>query len=98
MSKKRQQHWDRLQREYRRAVSIEYPNPERKDCPGADALRHLVSMPPEDLQRNPEWKHALQCGPCYEEYFAFRNIPVMELEEAESGARKPAKSGAPSRA
>jgi hypothetical protein len=80
MSMKRQQHWDRLQREYRQAVSAEYPNPERKDCPGREALLRLVSLLPEDLQRDPRWRHAVQCGPCYEEYIALRDIPVMRLE------------------
>jgi hypothetical protein len=81
VSRKRQQHWERLQREYRRAVAVEYPNPERKGCPGAEALRHIVSVRPEDLQRSPEWKHALQCGPCYEEYIAFRDITARRTVE-----------------
>jgi hypothetical protein len=37
MSSEREVRWDRLQREYRRAVSLEYPNPERKNCLAADA-------------------------------------------------------------
>ena len=76
MPRKRQQHWERLQREYRQAVSAEYPNPERKDCPGSEALRQLVSVPPEDLQRDPRWKHAVKCGPCYEEYIALQGLPL----------------------
>jgi hypothetical protein len=66
----RKQRWDRLQREFLRAVSAEYPNPGRKDCPGTEALRDLAErmMLREDLQRDQRWKHALQCGPCFKEY------------------------------
>ncbi len=67
-------YWDRLQREYRRAVAAEYPNPGRKDCPGTDTLRDLAerNVRRQDLRTDRRWKHALQCGPCYVEYLALR--------------------------
>ncbi len=76
MSRKRQENWDRLQREYRRAVSAEYPNPERNGCPGAKALQDLVELSTRrgDVQKDPRWKHAVKCGPCYEEYIALRDL------------------------
>jgi hypothetical protein len=75
-----QDHWNRLQREYRRAVWAEYPNPERKDCPGTPALRDLAKriVVREDVQWDPLWKHAIQCGPCYAEYLALREVCVKE--------------------
>ena len=84
MPRKRQENWDRLQREYRRAVAVEYPNPERKGCPGAGALRALAELSVRrlDVQKDPRWKHAVQCGPCYEEYLALRNIPLVRRESA----------------
>jgi hypothetical protein len=71
-----EQRWNHLQREYRRAVWAEYPNPGRKDCPGQEALRDLAAraVQREDLRRDPCWKHAIQCGPCYDEYLALRDI------------------------
>jgi hypothetical protein len=73
-----EEHWNKLQLEYRRAVSAEYPNPGRKDCPGPEALRGLAehTVRREDLQGDRRWKHAIQCGPCYEEYIALRDIRV----------------------
>jgi hypothetical protein len=70
-----EQRWNRLQREFRRAVWAEYPNPGRKDCPGSEALRDLAErvVLREDLRGDPRWKHAIQCGPCYEEYIALRD-------------------------
>ena len=71
-----EERWNRLQLEYRRAVSAEYPNPGRKGCPGPEALRDLAErvVRREDLRENPRWRHAIQCGPCYEEYLALRGI------------------------
>jgi hypothetical protein len=76
MLRKSEECWDRLQREYRRSVAAEYPNPGRKDCPGTDALRELAEriVRRQDLRTDRCWKHAMQCGPCYEEYIALRDI------------------------
>ena len=69
-----EEYWDRLQCEYRRAVAAEYPNPGRKDCPGTDALRDLAEhiVRRQDLRTDRRWKHAMQCGPCYEKYIILR--------------------------
>src|SRR6202451_1073619 len=74
VSRMSEERWNRLQLEYRRAVSAEYPNPGRKGCPGPEALRDLAErvVEREDLRENPRWRHAIQCGPCYEEYLALR--------------------------
>jgi hypothetical protein len=76
MSRTSEQHWDRLQRDFLRAVSAEYPNPGRKDCPGREALLDLAlrMQRREDLQGDLVWKHAIQCGPCYEEYIGLRDV------------------------
>ena len=75
MSRISEQRWNQLQREFRRAVWAEYPNPARKNCPGIEALRDLAESQVlrEELQRDLRWKHALQCGPCYEEYLALKD-------------------------
>jgi hypothetical protein len=74
-----EQQWIRLQREFRRAVRTEYPNPGRKDCPGTESLRDLAErmVLRENLQQDPRWKHAIQCGPCFEEYLVLRDTCVM---------------------
>jgi len=75
MSRISEQRWNQLQREFRRAVCAEYPNPGRRDCPGAEAMRDLAErlVLREDLQRDQRWKHAMQCGPCFEEYIVLRD-------------------------
>jgi hypothetical protein len=75
MLRRSEQRWDRLQREFLRAVSVEYPNPGRKGCPGTEALRDLAKriVLRQDLRGDTLWKHAIQCGPCYAEYIALRD-------------------------
>jgi hypothetical protein len=82
MSRTSEERWNRLQRDYRRAVSAEYPNPGRNNCPGLEALSDLAErvVLREDLRGDPRWKHAIQCGPCYEEYIALRGACIVRSE------------------
>jgi hypothetical protein len=68
------QQWDRVQREYQKAVQASYPNPERKGCPGTDVLRDMAarSARHEDIEQDQQWKHVIHCGPCYAEYLELR--------------------------
>jgi hypothetical protein len=81
-----EERWNQLQREYRRAVWAEYPNPGRRNCPGPEALRDLAEsvVPRQDLRGDPRWKHAIQCGPCYEEYMALRDKCVAGSQTGRS--------------
>ena len=69
-----EQQWNRLQREYQKAVQASYPNAERHGCPGADVLRDLAarSAQHEDIEADEQWKHVIHCGPCYQEYLDLR--------------------------
>ena len=44
-----------------------YPNPERRGCPGDAVLKRLASggLPPEN---DPVWQHVTHCSPCYGEF------------------------------
>jgi hypothetical protein len=52
------------------AILRNYPNPERRGCPGSEALRAGAQrkLPHED----PNWEHITHCSPCYQEFLAFR--------------------------
>ena len=69
-----EQLWERLQHDYQKAVQARYPNPERYECPGTDLLRDLAarSARHEDIEEDDCWKHAIHCGPCYQEYLDLR--------------------------
>ena len=91
------QRWDRLQREFQRAVWAEYPNPGRNNCPGREALLDLAerSVTREDLIGDLRWKHAIQCGPCYEEYITLRDICVAASQTGPRQAQRPAQVASP---
>jgi hypothetical protein len=94
MSTISEERWNRLQREFRAAVWAEYPNPGRKDCPGLEALRDLAErmVLREDLERDPRWKHAVQCGPCYEEYIALKDKCSVASSKSNKQSNHPRKS------
>ena len=58
------------------AVLRNYPNPERKGCPGTEVLREVAQqwLPPED----DHWDHISQCSPCYREFLDFRRPYLRE--------------------
>jgi hypothetical protein len=57
------------------AILRNYPNPERRGCPGSAALRIAAErrLPHED----PQWEHVTHCSPCYQEFLELRNA-VLE--------------------
>jgi hypothetical protein len=53
------------------AILRNYPNPERKGCPGAPILKEVAGQKlPFEHQR---WEHISHCSPCYREFLEFRN-------------------------
>jgi hypothetical protein len=68
----------RLQNILQQAILRDYPNPERKDCPGEDTLRKLATR--EFGDEHPSWGHVTHCSPCYEEFLRF--VEEARREEA----------------
>src|SRR5580658_2254645 len=65
--------FDRLKRQLQDTILRDYPNPERKGCPGDPVLRELADRPLEDsLEEDPHWQHITQCSECYREFLGFR--------------------------
>lgn len=62
-----EQRYEKLQQAVQDAILRDYPNPERKGCPGSDALRDLAA---NRLTRAKDevWEHVTHCSPCYREY------------------------------
>jgi hypothetical protein len=69
-----QQQWERLQREYQKAVQTSYPNPKRHGCPRTEVLQNLAarSARHEEIDSDQDWKHVIRCAPCYQEYLDLR--------------------------
>jgi len=65
--------FDRIKRQLQDTILKDYPNPERKGCPGDPVLRELAARPLDDsLERDPRWRHITHCSECYREFLGFR--------------------------
>ncbi len=71
---------EQLKHVLQEAILRNYPNPERKGCPGAPVLKEVAG------QRLPfehqHWEHISHCSPCYREFLEFRN-EVLERRARE---------------
>ena len=65
--------FDRLKSQLQDSILRDYPNPERKGCPGEAVLKELAARPLDDsLDGNPHWNHVTHCSECYREFLWFR--------------------------
>lgn len=72
------QTFEQLQEIVQEAILREFPNPERKGCPGPDVLRELANRPRPT--RDAAWEHVTHCSPCYREFFDLRKEVKRRLE------------------
>lgn len=65
--------FDRLKRQLQDSILHQYPNPERKGCPGDPIVRELAAQPlDESLEQDPRWNHITHCSECYREFLGHR--------------------------
>src|SRR5215510_12420959 len=65
--------YDRLKKQLQDSILNDYPNPERRGCPGDVVLKELAGRPlDDDLEGNPQWHHVTHCSECYREFLAYR--------------------------
>lgn len=65
--------YDRLKKQLQASILRDYPNPERKGCPGDVVVRELAARPLSlDIESDPNWLHLTHCAECYREYRDFR--------------------------
>jgi hypothetical protein len=67
-----------LQDIVQQAILREFPNPERKDCPGAGPLGELANRPRPT--RDAVWEHVTHCSPCYREFLDLRTQVKQQHE------------------
>src|SRR5579884_2535181 len=72
--------FERIQDIVQQAILREFPNPERKGCPGTEVLRELANRPRPT--RDAAWEHVTHCSPCYREFLDLR-AQVKARREAE---------------
>jgi hypothetical protein len=65
--------FDRLKSQLQNSILSDYPNPERKGCPGDAVLKELAARRLDDsLEGDPRWHHMTHCSECYREFLGFR--------------------------
>ena len=65
--------YDRLKRQLQDTILKEYPNPQRKGCPGDDVVKRLAMRPlDEPIEGDPNWHHLTHCSECYREFLNAR--------------------------
>ena len=65
--------FDRLKKQLQDSILRDYPNPERRGCPGNAAVRELAQRPLDDsLEGSPNWQHLTHCSECYREFLDVR--------------------------
>lgn len=64
--------FDRLKKHLQNSILRDYPNPERKGCPGGAVVREMAELPlTEGVEDDPHWHHVTHCAECYREFLAF---------------------------
>src|SRR6202000_501755 len=65
---------DRLKKQLQDSILRDYPNPERKGCPGGAVLQELAERPlDEAVESDPHRHHVTHRSECYREFLAFNN-------------------------
>lgn len=77
MGESSEQKYSRIQRDIQAAILKNYPNPERKGCPGAAVVEGLAANPDGITAKdeaNPKsvWYHVAHCSPCYADFLDAR--------------------------
>src|SRR5690349_19386033 len=64
--------FDRLKKQLQDSILRDYPNPERKGCPGDAVLKELAERPLDQaVEDDPHWHHLTHCSECYRDFLAF---------------------------
>src|SRR5689334_15487046 len=66
--------FDRLKKQLQDSILRDYPNPERKGCPGGAVLKELAERPlDQSVESDPHWHHITHCSECYREFLDLNN-------------------------
>jgi hypothetical protein len=73
--------FEQISRAVQESILKNYPNPERRGCPGDEAVRSVAAR--TQLTADETWEHITHCSPCYAEFLAykeqFRNVRRREV-------------------
>jgi hypothetical protein len=58
-----EQKYERISRAVQESILRNYPNPERRGCPGDDVVRTVAAR--SEVNPDTLWEHITHCSPCY---------------------------------
>ena len=65
--------FERLKKQLQDSILNDFPNPDRKGCPGSAVLKEFAIRPLDDnFEGDPNWQHLTHCSECYREFLAYR--------------------------
>ena len=62
--------FDQISRAVQESILRNYPNPERRGCPGDEVVRSVAAR--TELKADDVWEHITHCSPCYTEFLAYK--------------------------
>lgn len=63
--------FDQISRAVQESILRNYPNPERRGCPGDEVVRSVAAR--TELKADDVWEHITHCSPCYAEFLAYKD-------------------------
>ncbi len=66
-----EQRYNRLKNAVQQAILQNFPNPERKGCPGDEVLREVAGR--RRLVEDAAWQHITHCSPCYATFLEYKD-------------------------
>src|SRR5215203_4370686 len=66
-----EQKFEQISRAVQESILRNYPNPERRGCPGDQVVRSVAAR--TKLKADDAWEHITHCSPCYAEFLAYKD-------------------------
>lgn len=66
-----EQRYNRLKNAVQQAILQNFPNPDRKGCPGDEVVREVAAR--RDLVEDAVWQHITHCSPCYATFLEYKD-------------------------
>jgi hypothetical protein len=60
-----------ISRAVQESILKNYPNPERRGCPGDEVVRSVAAR--TELKADDVWEHITHCSPCYTEFLVYKD-------------------------
>jgi hypothetical protein len=66
-----EQKFEQISRAVQESILRNYPNPERRGCPGDKVVRSVAER--TELNADDVWEHITHCSPCYAEFLSYKD-------------------------